>query len=91
MKNRNGFVSNSSSSSFIIPLVHLNGIQIEQIENHIEEGNRLGIPFADQIDAWSIWFSNGTICGETSMNNFDMNYFLNAIGVPDSVIVWEHD
>jgi hypothetical protein len=36
MKERNGFVSNSSSSSFILYKKDLTDIQIDQIRNHIQ-------------------------------------------------------
>lgn len=39
MKTRNGFVSNSSSSSFIIKKKFVTGEQIEAIKNHIEYAN----------------------------------------------------
>ena len=40
MKIRNGFVSNSSSSSFIISKEYLSPHQIKQIRNHLEEAKK---------------------------------------------------
>lgn len=41
MKLRNGFVSNSSSSSYIINRHKINEKQLDQIINHIEESQEL--------------------------------------------------
>lgn len=43
MKIRNGFISNSSSSSFIIKKVNLTTEQIKQIHNHIEHSIEIGM------------------------------------------------
>ena len=43
MKIRNGFVSNSSSSSFIINKENLTPNQIERIKNHIEVDVKQGM------------------------------------------------
>jgi hypothetical protein len=41
MKIRHGFVSNSSSSSFIISKYYLSQYQIDMIENHIKEAKNI--------------------------------------------------
>jgi len=81
MKVRNGFVSNSSSSSFIIALTAVTATQVEQIKNHIEEGRKLGIEFCSDGDAWNIEVTDTHIRGWTSMDNFDMEEFFKKIGV----------
>ena len=82
MKIRSGFVSNSSSSSFVVSKHYVSDYQLEQIQNHIEEAERLGMKF--YTDPWSIEVDEkgGTISGSTNMDNFDMYDFLFKIGVP---------
>ena len=87
MKIRMGFVSNSSSSSFVINKKDLTSLQIEQIKHHSELGMRMDIPYATS-DAWSINESDETIIGSTWMNNFSMTEFLRNIKVPANVINW---
>ena len=87
MKIRNGFVSNSSSSSFTINKDDITCLQIVAIKKHIEFGNDMGV-YGSDIDAWSISESDFTISGYTSMDNFSMRDFLEKIGVPEDKIKW---
>jgi hypothetical protein len=89
MKIRTGFVSNSSSSSFVIDKKNLSTLQIEQIYNHIELGKRWGLEWADTSDAWHITETDETIAGSTMMTNFDIYELLNMIGVDEQYITVE--
>ncbi|HBY20777.1 MAG TPA: hypothetical protein DEG71_07185 [Clostridiales bacterium] len=91
MKSRLGFVSNSSSSSFIIGKSKITTYQFEQIKNHYALAERYGIKLYDNTyDAWIITENDNYIKGETSMDNFDMEIFLEEIGVKSGDIEWWH-
>jgi hypothetical protein len=87
MKTRYGFVSNSSSSSFVIHKMYLTPLQIYAIKNHIEVApklNEMGCGdnfYAYGSDRWDITDCGDTIRGYTSMDNFDMHEFMRRIGV----------
>lgn len=94
MKIRSGFVSNSSSSSFVIAKTALTEEQIEQIKNHQEIAKKMGEGLSEHgfgcLDSpWSIFENNYYVEGRTDMNNFDMFNFLGEIGVPLNVVRWE--
>lgn len=100
MKKRTGFVSNSSSASFIIDKDCLSKRQIDKIHNHIEEAKRMSDPkntpdgYEFQYgwdDAWTINERKGYISGDTTMTNFSMDEFLIDIGIDESDIKWESD
>ena len=87
MKKRIGFVSNSSSSSFVIAKTALTEEQIESIKNHSTLGAEYGIPYGDEW-GWTIEEDEHTIEGYISMDNFDMDEFLEKIGVDSNHIKW---
>ena len=87
MKIRSGFVSNSSSSSFMVSLRKLSIEQLCKIINHQMWGAKMGIEYANQ--PWSIEVRNGVLYGDTSMDNFDMQTFMDKLGVIG--VVWEQD
>ena len=87
MKVRRGFVTNSSSSSFIIAKKYLTKNQILAIRNHKLLGEKLGIDYST-TDYWNIEENDDFITGDTYMDNFSMKDFLEKIGVDSSKINW---
>jgi hypothetical protein len=97
MKVRNGFVSNSSSSSFVVLKESLTKIQKAMIIDHVESADFLSnqdenlkgdFQYYD-TDSWRIIESDDWILGETSMDNFDMYSFLNYIKVNMDYVKWD--
>jgi hypothetical protein len=89
MKTRSGFVSNSSSSSFVIKLKNISGSQLQKILDPDYSSQNYGED-SDFPYTWSIDLdgSKGTVEGYTSMDNFDMGRYLEELGVPDNAITW---
>ena len=91
MRIRTSFVSNSSSSSFVILKSNLTDDQIIQIKSHIEHFKEEILPnlsedeakwlYWEDRDKWRIMEDNLSIYGDTYMDNFDMDFFLTKIGV----------
>lgn len=97
MKIRTGFVSNSSSASFIIHKekdnygVHcmLTPEQIQLIHDHEDVCEKYDL-HCDSEDAWSVYEEDDCIKASTSMDNFDMEEFLKRINVPSCLIEVEY-
>lgn len=94
MKIRSGFVSNSSSSSFVVSKAALSETQLLMIRHHIEMAEfltKLGIShgvYTDKHDEWQIEEKGEQVFGSTSMDNFDMGWLLDQIGVPAHAVFW---
>ncbi len=94
MKTRLGFVSNSSSSSFVISKKFLSPYQIERIKNHLKESKELSPAdweedwWNEDHDQWDIIEKDYLVRGDTCMDNFDMATFLSRIGVPMHEVDW---
>jgi hypothetical protein len=90
MKTRNGFVSNSSSSSFVLLKEHLTPYQVHAIVNHQavyytfsdEDKNKIyGGDVIDESDVWSVRESDTALHLSVWMDNFSMNRYLDHLGV----------
>lgn len=84
-KIRFDFVTNSSAASFTLFKECLTQDQINLIHDHINVGVML---FKEKgktcyTDEWQITETDTEIGGYTSMDNFDMFWFLDEIGVKD--------
>jgi hypothetical protein len=88
MKIRTGFVSNSSSSSFIIEKKDISLTQLKKIRNHVEAGRKLGIENADEMNAWEIEETEDTITGKTCVDNYKIGELFDAIGITNSAVTW---
>ena len=94
MKVRQGFVSNSSSSSFVIETKDLDSWQKAMIHDHKEVVSIMPVFKENGLceDGNCFWLIEETLKGEiegsTSMDNFDMRLFLEVIGVSEDKIQW---
>lgn len=89
-KIRNGFVSNSSSSSFIINTEDVTDEQANMIINHMDYKDQLTYnDYISEYDEWLIEFKGDTIIGNCSMDNFDMQEFFEIIGIDKNKAEWE--
>lgn len=92
MKTKIDFVTNSSCASFVILKEKLTELQIYMIKHHssiVDEyyGEiRKNYNYKNNHDWWHITENKKEISGDTSMDNFDMMWFLLQIGVREEDI-----
>ena len=87
MKKRQGFVSNSSSSSFIVKRNAITDDQYNKLINCMSESDKYG--GAD--DPWFIKDHGEFIIGSTYMDNFDMDEFCFDNNIPVKFFSDEYD
>ena len=87
MKTRLDYVTNSSSSSFLIMKNNITSKQAEAIKKHSQLGKKLGLLYSE--DAWDIDESQNFISGKTWMDNFDMGEFFETIGISSKGVIWD--
>ena len=78
MKKRTDFVTNSSSSSFVIEKKNLDADQLSAIRMHAALGDKLGLPYAI-TDQWEITENDAYISGFTVVDNFSFEDFFKNV------------
>lgn len=84
MKIRVGFVSNSSSASFTINKKHLPREVINAVKDHWNYANDnnfkcIDSEYSSVSDKWDIEETENELRGMTSMDNFDMQLFIEEL------------
>ena len=83
MKIKQDFVTNSSSSSFIVKLEDITALQYMQLLDHYKTAENMKIleEYAGEMDKWRIVVDGENLVGDTYMDNFNMQSFMEKIGV----------
>ena len=84
MKIRIGFVSNSSSASFVLFKHYISAHQMDKIHEYLSKQKEMDCEY------WTITEENeDMIGGSTIMDNDEFSKFLDNIGVATEAIKWE--
>lgn len=81
MKQRNGFVSNSSSASFVVSkhsITYAQGAALLAYHTH-----------EDNVDGWAVREEGEYIRGHTIMDNDAIDAYLTTINFPINQMVWD--
>ena len=92
MKIKTDHVTNSSCASFVIERKNVTELQKYLIENHLEFAKKFHPPsveYTPNHSGWNISIDEDRISGDTSMDNFDMLWFLLEIGLNQDDINYE--
>jgi hypothetical protein len=81
MKTRLGFVSNSSSASFIVKKAGLSPSQKYIVENYVEAATKSNDDYKDEVEGWSMLEEDDHYEFWTSMDNFSLNEFFDIMGI----------
>lgn len=90
MKIRTDYVTNSSSSSFIISKKDLTPLQIYQMRNFKKVAEDLKLDSYNEVDGWYVSERNDFFLGSTIMDNFMFEDFFKAIGVDLSKVNFDY-
>jgi hypothetical protein len=86
MKIRQGFVSNSSSSSFIISTDKISVAQLKLLREHANSKEFKEDEWSSSGDEWDIDEEDGYIICSTFMDNFDLYEYAKKIGIKEEDI-----
>lgn len=81
MKIRNGFVSNSSSSSFVIKIESLNKTQKCLVKNYITKVKKSDLEWKQYVGDWWMEEVGDEFRFSTCMDNFDLISFFREAGI----------
>jgi hypothetical protein len=81
MKRRLGFVSNSSSSSFIVRKKFLDTTKLELVRRHDEVAKELQV--SNYEDTWSMTEHEAYFDFDTTMDNCNLRMMFDSLGIPN--------